>query len=88
MPHEYLEKWVSPIPVNVKKIRPYKGDNWDHFFFRDLWAVLPNGDAKCVNQAKLDAQSSAIKLVLKRFASNVMSGKGILNVSLPVEIFS
>lgn len=84
LPNDYLQKWVSLDPITPKKIRPYKGDNWDHFLFRDLWTVLPNGDLKCVNQAKLDMQSSAIKLVLKRFASNVMSGKGILNVSLPV----
>ena len=88
LPDEYLDKWVSTVPITCKKLRPYKGDHWDHYLFRDLWTVLPNGDMKCVNQAKLSAQSSAIKLVLKRFASNVMNGKGILNVSLPVEIFS
>ena len=84
MSDEYIEKWVSIYPINVKKLRPYKGDNWDHFLFRDLWTVTQGGELKCVNQQKLDVQSSAIKLVLKRFASNVMSGKGILNVSLPV----
>ena len=84
LPDGYLEKWVSSVPITMKKYRPYKGDTWDHFLFRDLWTVLPNGDVKCVNQQKLDVQSSAIKLVLKRFASNVWNGKGILNVSLPV----
>jgi hypothetical protein len=34
------------------------------------------------------AQSSVLKNVLKRIGTNIFSGKSILNISLPIEIFA
>jgi len=33
-------------------------------------------------------QKSALKLIIKQITSNLMAGKSILNMSLPVELFS
>lgn len=32
-------------------------------------------------------QSSVLKLVLQRMGKNFLSGRGIMNMSLPIEIF-
>lgn len=41
-----------------------------------------------INEAKLKAQSSVLKSVLKTISKNIFSGKSILNISLPVTVFS
>ena len=41
-----------------------------------------------INQAKLNAQSSVLKSVLKTIGKNLFSGKSILSISLPVTVFS
>lgn len=40
-----------------------------------------------VNQAEIDAQKDVIKHIIKQIGSNLVSGKSIMNMSLPVEIF-
>lgn len=40
-----------------------------------------------INQKQLELQKDIIKMVLKQISSNIMSGKSIMNMSLPVEIF-
>lgn len=40
-----------------------------------------------INQKVLDLQKDIIKMVIKQLTSNIMSGKSIMNMSLPVEIF-
>jgi hypothetical protein len=50
--------------------------------------VNEHGELLFVNQQKIKAQSNVLKNVLKRIGTNFFSGKSILNVSLPIEIFS
>jgi hypothetical protein len=41
-----------------------------------------------VNKPKIAAQNNVIKFMMKTMKKNLFSGKGVLNVSLPVEIFN
>lgn len=41
-----------------------------------------------INLEKVKAQNSVLKEVLKNLGKNFLSGRSILNVSLPVTIFS
>jgi hypothetical protein len=40
-----------------------------------------------INQEVIDAQKDIIKYVLKQIGTNLLSGKSVMNMSLPVEIF-
>ena len=40
-----------------------------------------------MNQAVIDAQKDVIKHILKQLGSNLLSGKSVMSMSLPVEIF-
>jgi len=40
-----------------------------------------------INQAAIDAQKNVIKHILRQIGSNILSGKSVMNMSLPVEIF-
>ena len=47
-----------------------------------------SGGFKIINQKKIDAQDNVFSFIMKTLRSNLMSGKGLLNISLPVEIFN
>jgi hypothetical protein len=47
-----------------------------------------HGAMVLVNEAKIAAQNNVIKFIMSTLKKNLFSGKGILNISLPVEIFN
>lgn len=47
-----------------------------------------NGGMKLSNEVKAAAQNNVIKFIMGTIKKNLFSGKGILNISLPVEIFN
>ena len=51
------------------------------------WIFNKDNDAIFVNQEVINLQKDVIKFVIKQLSSNLMSGKSIMNMSLPVEIF-
>jgi hypothetical protein len=65
--------------------RPYfKG-----FFFDEDECVTNNkGDLVFTNKEKIKAQGGVILAVLRKMGSNLFSGKNVLNVSFPIEIFA
>lgn len=42
---------------------------------------------KLVDKEKIDSQNNVLKFVMKTMKKNLFSGKSILSISLPVEIF-
>lgn len=88
LPKEYLRvrHHLKPIPSY-----PYiklTGPKWKNYYLRDLWDVLPTGELKFINEEKLKEQHGIMGYVLSKFAKNLLTGKSILNFSLPVSIFS
>lgn len=58
-------------------------------FFDDAECIVnKSGDLVFVNEEKIKAQSSVLKSVLKKIGANIFTGKSILNVSLPIQIFA
>jgi len=41
-----------------------------------------------INEKKIEDQKGVLKFVLTKIAKNLLSGQSILNISLPVDIFS
>lgn len=54
---------------------------------KDEWAYVPNGALKFVNEVKLAQQKEVFSFILKKIGSNLLSGKSILDISLPVTVF-
>ena len=46
-----------------------------------------DNDAIFVNQQIINLQKDTLKFIIKQLSSNIMSGKSIMNMSLPVQIF-
>lgn len=76
---------VKPVPSNYTKLSNPK---WRNYYLRDIWEVNSTGELKCVNEEKLKEQHSIMSYVVNKMAANLFTGKSILNVSLPVSIFS
>ena len=58
-----------------------------HCLWKDEWKISENGDLINVDEEKIKIQSSVLKLVVKRMGRNLLAGKSILQMSLPIEIF-
>lgn len=48
---------------------------------------MKNGGIIFINQQKINDQKGVIKFILSKIAKNLLSGKSVLNISLPVDIF-
>lgn len=62
--------------------------NYDNILEKDHWVTQKTGGLKLINQVKINAQNNVLKFIMKTLKKNLFSGKGILNISLPVEIFN
>lgn len=51
------------------------------------WILNANKEFIFVNKKVIDAQKDVIKYVIRQIGTNLISGKSIMNMSLPVEIF-
>lgn len=60
----------------------------DNFIFQHGdWVLNKSNEFIFVNQAVMDAQKDVIKWVIRKIGTNIVSGKSVMNMSLPVEIF-
>lgn len=57
-----------------------------HFLFGD-WQRSSKGGVILVNEEVMNVQKKIFRLLLARLGNSILSGNGIMNVSLPVEMF-
>lgn len=41
-----------------------------------------------INQKKIEDQKGVLKFILTKIGKNILSGKSVMNISLPVDIFT
>lgn len=70
-------------PKKPKYFPSYRG----HHIWKGEWAVLAGGGLEYVDAEKMQEQKKVLTYIIKRIGKNIFSGKGILNISLPVDIF-
>lgn len=78
---------LHPFVTTPIEARPLVHNPSHHIIFKDEWVVEDKGGIKFVHQKKLELQKQVISFILKRIGSNLISGKSILNISLPIYIF-
>ena len=66
-------------------VQTYVGDNRD-YLENGKWE-LKGDDFVFVDQEVVAAQKDILKMIIKQLGSNLLSGKSLMNMSLPVEIF-
>lgn len=65
-----------------EEIRTYVGDN-KNFLENDKWQ-LKGDDFIFIDEEVLAAQKDILKMIIKQLGSNLLSGKSVMNMSLPV----
>lgn len=87
LPKTYLtvKHLTKPYPAPFVEMT---GPGWKNYFLKDIWSVHPDGHLNFINEEKLKEQHKTMSYILTKFAKNLLSGKSILNISLPVNIFS
>jgi hypothetical protein len=86
LPQRYLKVRHAIVPAKVEERRtkhPYPNLMLKNDFVEDS-----SGGMKLCNEVKAAAQNNVIKFIMGTIKKNIFSGKGILNISLPVEIFN
>lgn len=84
----YLKKKFVIAPIEKEPYVDYviiKG----HAIWKGDWIHdEKNGGIIFVNQKKMEDQKGVLKFILTKIGKNILSGKSVLNISLPVDIFS
>lgn len=58
-----------------------------HHLWKGEWSVSEAGGLLYIDEDKMREQKKVLTFIIKRIGKNIFSGKGILNISLPVDIF-
>jgi len=87
---EYMWKkhQVFPEPADKKEFVFLKNPKNEHPIWKGNWEFLEEGGFKFINKKQIEDQKNVLKFILSQVAKNLVSGKSILNISLPVDIFS
>ena len=86
LPSNYLSIEHATLPVAIPPRR--KKLPFDNLMLKNDFKVDKSGGLVLINAPKIAAQDNVIKFMMSTLKKNLFSGKGILNISLPVEIFN
>ena len=86
LPNLYLRVRHPNAPIKVNESR--KKISYDNIMLKNDFVIDKEGGMLLVNQERIAAQNNVLKFIMATLKKNLFSGKGILNISLPVEIFN
>ena len=92
---EKLEHHASPIrhsfvlfALQERRNKLQTHNSNYHHFFKNEWKLnQEDGGLVYIAQDKIEKQKSVINFILRQIGTNLMKGKSILSISLPVDIF-
>lgn len=58
-----------------------------HYMLKGEWEAEEKGGFKFINLQKLAMQKDVFKFLLKKMGANLIAGKSLMSVSMPVYIF-
>lgn len=86
LPKTYLTKKHKFIVVE-SDYKPIHNPDFPHQIWRDEWKPVSEVGLFYIHMKKIEVQKGILKYVISKLGKNLLSGKGILNISLPVDIF-
>lgn len=79
---------MTPFPKNdLSRFRTPKNPGQSPFW-EEEFRFSDKGEMISINTKKLEAQKGVLAQLVKSVGRNLFSGKSILNISLPVTVFS
>ena len=82
LPRNYLKCFHSINPIKSDEKR--RKMDYEHVMLKNDFRIDEKGGIILTNETKIAAQNNVIKFIMSSLGKNLFSGKGILNISLPV----
>ena len=82
LPRKYLKVRHEMNPVKIPEKR--KKLNYKNTMTKECFVIDKDGGMLLVDKEKIAAQNNVLKFIMSTLKKNLFSGKGILNISLPV----
>ena len=86
IPTLYLSNNHKLEPKVIVK-RQFAEEYRGHHLWKGEWAAAETGGLLYIDKEKEKQQRGVLTFIIRRIGKNLLSGKGILNLSLPVDIF-
>jgi hypothetical protein len=95
---EPLNSYFSNVKLKYKNQLYQQTETGLHYFFKDEWVmdekkgvylliIIYLSSLKFVHTGKLNKQKEVLKFLLRKLGANLIAGKSILDIPLPVSIF-
>jgi hypothetical protein len=72
------------VNLEVYKNEHTVSDHNHYIYQNGNWKINEEKDLVFVNQKVMDIQKKVVILIMKKISSSILSGKSIMNMSLPV----
>jgi hypothetical protein len=88
-PIRSIKQFYLMHPINYKnpKFQKISEETGEHYLLNSYWTREQDGYLYYHNKPVIDAQRRVMGYLLKRLGSNIIQGKSIMNISMPVDIF-
>ncbi|CAD8080229.1 unnamed protein product [Paramecium primaurelia] len=80
--HHYQLTPLEPDNIYYTETAEHK-----NIILQSDWEILEKGGLRFINKKKLEIQKEVITFMLKKLGSNLLMGKSLISISLPVNIF-
>lgn len=78
---------MRPINYKIPKFQSISEETGGHYVLNNYWTREADGYLYFHNKLIIDAQRRVMGYLLKKLGSNIIQGKSIMNISMPVDIF-
>lgn len=84
-----IKQFYLMQPINYKnpKFQSISEETGGHYILNNYWTREADGYLYFHNKPIIDAQRRVMGYLLKKLGSNIIQGKSIMNISMPVDIF-
>jgi hypothetical protein len=84
---ECIDKNVPYAILSADDFHKKHNDDDGHFFLKKMWKIHRNGELELVDQELIAAQRKILGYIVQQFTKNLMSGKSVHHLTLPISIF-
>ena len=83
--HHYIQ-FAHNLSEDPSHLQPIDGPN-GHYAVNQDWTRAKEGGMLWYNKKELEVQGKVLSYLIKRMGSNLIQGKSVINISLPVDLF-
>lgn len=81
--NKYITNTRNETVSKFQLIHPIDG----HYALNKDWSIAKNGGLLWFNKQEMEVQSKVLTYLIGQLGSNLIQGKSVVNISLPVDIF-